>query len=78
MFTEVGHDSYYRSEYLFDSNCIVISHNLWFAIRREQLQNLLEQGEKITPKQWKTEIRSLQTESDSISREKSKTATESG
>lgn len=78
MFTEVGHDSYYRSEYLFDSNYIVISHNLWFAIRREQLQNLLEQGEKITPKQWKTEIRSLQTESDSISREKSKTATESG
>ena len=43
---------------------------------REQLQNLLEQGEKITPKQWKTEIQSLQNEYDSISREKSKTATE--
>ena len=43
---------------------------------REHLQNLLEQGEKITPKQWKAEIQSLQTEYDSISREKSKTATE--
>ena len=43
---------------------------------RERLQNLLEQGEKITPKQWKAEIQSLQAEYDSISREKSKTATE--
>ena len=25
-------DSYYRSEYLFDSNCIIISHNLWLAV----------------------------------------------
>lgn len=43
---------------------------------RERLQNLLEQGEKITPKQWKAEIQSLQSEYDSISRDKSKTATE--
>ena len=43
---------------------------------RERLQNLLEQGEKITPKQWKAEIHSLQSEYGSISREKSKTATE--
>ena len=43
---------------------------------RERLQNLLEQGEKITPKQWKAEIQSLQAEYDSIGREKSKTATE--
>ena len=43
---------------------------------RERLQNLLEQGEKITPKQWKAEIQSLQSKYDSISREKSKTATE--
>ena len=43
---------------------------------RERLQNLLEQGEKITPKQWKAEIQSLQSGYDSISREKSKTATE--
>ena len=43
---------------------------------RERLQNLLEQGEKITPKQWKAEIQSLQNEYDSISKEKSKTATE--
>ena len=35
---------------------------------RERLQNLLEQGEKITPKQWKAEIQSLQAEYDSISR----------
>ena len=34
------------------------------------------QGEKITPKQWKAEIQYLQSEYDSISREKSKTATE--
>ena len=43
---------------------------------RERLQNLLEQGEKITPKQWKAEIQSLQSEYESISKEKSKTATE--
>ena len=43
---------------------------------RECLQNLMEQGEKITPKQWKAEIQSLQSEYDSISKEKSKTATE--
>ncbi len=43
---------------------------------RERMQSLLQQGEKITPKQWKAEIQSLQTEYDSIGREKSKTATE--
>ena len=43
---------------------------------RERLQNLLEQGEKITPKQWKVEIQSLQAEYDSIGKEQSKTATE--
>ena len=43
---------------------------------RERLQKLLEQGEKITPKQWRAEIQSLQTEYDSIGKEKSKTATE--
>ncbi len=43
---------------------------------RERLQNLLKQGEKITPKQWKAEIQSLQAEYNSISKEKSKTATE--
>ena len=43
---------------------------------RERLQNLLEQGEKIAPKQRKAEIQSLQSAYDSISREKSKTATE--
>ena len=40
------------------------------------MQSLLEQGEKITPKQWKTEIQSLQSEHDSIGKERSKTATE--
>ena len=34
------------------------------------------QGGKITPKQWKAEIQSLQAEHDSIRREQSKTATE--
>ncbi len=43
---------------------------------RERMQSLLEQGEKITPKQWKLEIQSLQTEYDSIGKEKFKTATE--
>ena len=40
------------------------------------MQSLLEQGEKITPKQWKEEIQSLQTEYDSISRERTKTIKE--
>ncbi len=40
------------------------------------MQNLLEQGEKITLKQWKAEMRSLQAEYDSIRKEKSKTTTE--
>ena len=43
---------------------------------RERMQSLLQQGEKITPKQWKEEIQSLQTEYDSIGREQTKTATE--
>ena len=42
----------------------------------ESMQSLLQQGEKITPKQWKAEIQSLQTEYVSISKEKSKTVTE--
>ena len=40
------------------------------------MQNLLEQGEKITLKQWKAEMQSLQAEYDSIRKEKSKTTTE--
>ena len=43
---------------------------------KERMQNLLQQGEKITPKQWKAEMQSLQAEYDSISKEQSKTATE--
>ena len=50
---------------------------------RERLQNLVRKnepsvhlGEKITPKQWRAEIQSLQSEYDSISNEKSKTAIE--
>ena len=43
---------------------------------RERMQSLLQQGEKITPKQWKAEIQSLQTEYDSISKAQTKTATE--
>lgn len=43
---------------------------------RERMQSLLEQGEKITPKQWKAEIQTLQAEYESIGKEKNKTATE--
>ena len=43
---------------------------------KERMQSLLQNGEKITLKQWKAEIQSLQAEYDSISKEKSKTATE--
>ncbi len=41
------------------------------------MQSLLQNGEKITPKQWKAEIQSLQSEYDSIDKEQTKTATES-
>ena len=43
---------------------------------KERMQSLLQNGEKITPKQWKTEIQSLQSEYDSIGKEQTKTATE--
>ncbi len=40
------------------------------------MQSLLQNGEKITPKQWKAEIQSLQSEYDNVSKEQTKTATE--
>ncbi len=40
------------------------------------MQSLLQNGEKITPKQWKAEIQSLQSECGSIGKEQTKTATE--
>lgn len=43
---------------------------------KERMQSLLQNGEKITPKQWKAEIQSLQSEYDSIDKEQTKTATE--
>ena len=43
---------------------------------KERMQSLLQNGEKVTPKQWKAEIQSLQSEYDSIGREQTKTATE--
>ena len=43
---------------------------------KERMQSLLQNGEKVTPKQWKAEIQLLQAEYDSISKEKPKTATE--
>ena len=43
---------------------------------KERMQNLLQQGEKIPPKQWKAEMQSLQAEYDSIGKEQTKTATE--
>ena len=43
---------------------------------KERIQSLLQNGGKITPKQWKAEIQSLQSEYDSIGKEQTKTATE--
>ena len=43
---------------------------------KERMQSLLQNGEKITPKQWKVEIQSLQSEYNSIGKEQTKTATE--
>ena len=43
---------------------------------KERMQSLLQNGEKITPKQWKAEIQSLQSEYDSIGKEQTKTAAE--
>ena len=43
---------------------------------KERMQSLLQNGEKITLKQWKAEIQSLQSEYDSIGKEQTKTATE--
>ena len=41
-----------------------------------RMRSLLQNGEKITPKQWKAEIQSLQAEYDSIGKKQTKTATE--
>ena len=43
---------------------------------KERMQSLLQNGEKIMPKQWKVEMQSLQSEYDSIGREQTKTAAE--
>ena len=43
---------------------------------RERMYKLLNEGERITPKQWRQEIKTLQAEYDSIGREQTKTATE--
>ena len=40
------------------------------------MQSLLQNGEKITPKQWKAEIQSLQSECYSSGKEQTKTAAE--
>ena len=43
---------------------------------KEHMQSLLQNGEKITPKQWKAEIQSLQSEYNSIGRGQAETTTE--
>ncbi len=43
---------------------------------KERMQSLLQNGEKITLKQWKAEIQSLQVDCNSIGKEQTKTATE--
>ena len=47
-----------------------------YSEMRERMYKLLNEGEKITPKQWRQEIKTLQAEYDSIGREQTKTATE--
>ncbi len=43
---------------------------------KEYMQSLLQNGEKITSKQWKAEIQSLQAKYDSIGKEQTKIAIE--
>ncbi len=43
---------------------------------KERMQSLLQNSEKITPKQWKAEIQSLQSDYNSIGKEQTKTAIE--
>jgi hypothetical protein len=43
---------------------------------KEHMQSLLQNSEKIMPKQWKAEIQSLQSKCNSIGKEQTKTATE--
>ena len=43
---------------------------------KERMQSLLQNSEKIMPKQWKAEIQSLQSKCNSIGKEQTKTATE--
>ena len=43
---------------------------------KEHMQSLLQNGEKITPKQWKAGIQSLQSEYDSTDKEQTKATTE--
>ena len=47
-----------------------------FPELKERMQSLLQNCDKIMPKQWKAEIQSLQSEYDSIGKEQTKTATE--
>ena len=53
-----------------------LTENGEWGAKQKKIYDLDENGEKITPKQWKAEIQSLQAEYDSISREQTKTATE--
>ena len=43
---------------------------------KERMQSLLQNDEKITPKKWRAEKQSLQSEYDRIGKEQTKTATE--
>ena len=53
-----------------------LTENGEWGAKQKKIYDIDENGEKITPKQWKAEIQSLQSEYDSISKEQNKTATE--
>ena len=53
-----------------------LTENGEWGAKQKKIYDLDENGEKITPKQWKAEIQSLQSEYDSIGKEQTKTATE--
>jgi len=53
-----------------------LTENGEWGAKQKKIYDIGENGEKITPKQWKAEIQSLQSEYDSISKEQNKTATE--
>ncbi len=61
---------------MYMDSVMKLTENREWGAKQKKIYDLDENGEKITPKQWKAEIQSLQSEYDCIGKEKSKTATE--